>query len=295
MFDVCVIGHVTRDLIAIEGSARQEQPGGAATYTGIALASLGLRTAVITKVAREDERLLLGGLEDRGVAVFRSPSKRTMAFENIYPGESLDLRSQKVSAIASPFGGRDLGTVRAALFHLGTSTSGDISVRFLREVSERGGRVSLDVQGMLRKIERGAVRLADWREKEMGLSYVDILKADEDEARILSGEDEVARAARRLARFGPTEVIVTMGSRGSIVFCDDRLYQIPAYPPREAVDATGCGDSYVAGYIYRRLRSDDIMAAGRFAAALATCKLERSGPFIGGERDVAALTRARTW
>ena len=59
MFDVCVIGHVTRDVITIKGKTKKVAPGGTAYYTGIACRSLGLRTSVVTKVAtdvREQER-----------------------------------------------------------------------------------------------------------------------------------------------------------------------------------------------------------------------------------------------
>ncbi len=40
------------------------------------------------------------------------------------------------------------------------------------------------------------------------------------------------------------EVIITLGSEGSLVYVDDTFYEIPAYPPHEVVDATGCGDTY---------------------------------------------------
>ncbi len=54
------------------------------------------------------------------------------------------------------------------------------------------------------------------------------------------------------------------------------------------MDATGCGDSYGAGYVFHRTRADDAAAAGRFAAALATLALEQSGPFAGGADSVSA-------
>lgn len=51
----------------------------------------------------------------------------------------------------------------------------------------------------------------------------------------------------------------------------------------------------MAGYLFHRMRSDDIAAAGCFAAALATCNLERTGPFVGDEREVRArLERFRS-
>ena len=168
-----------------------------------------------------------------------------------------------------------------------------MSIEFLKAVSERalqGGRVFLDVQGFLRMVEQGDVRLVDWRDKGEGLALVDVLKVNLDEARILSKEEDPERAARTLAELGPREVIVTLGSQGSLILTQGRMIRIPAIRPRTVVDPTGCGDTYGAGYVFHRFhqpksdhrRNGDIEAAGRFAAALATLKLECDGPYMGG-------------
>lgn len=64
-----------------------------------------------------------------------------------------------------------------------------------------------------------------------------------------------------------------------------RLY-IPAYKPGQVVDATGCGDTYTIGYLYQRVSGASIEEAGRFAAAMSTLKIEKSGPFCGNKEDV---------
>lgn len=291
MFDVCVIGHITKDIVSRKGHSIKEMPGGVAYYSAMALRSLGLQTAVITKVAKADSVALLKDLKSSGVVVFDSESRMSTVFENIYSDDCLDIRDQKVRSIASEFQTRDLINVRAAVFHVGPLTYSDISTAFLKDVAARGGKVSLDVQGLLRRIESGQVTLTDWLHKRAGLARVDIMKADEREAQILSGEHDCERAARILSSFGPSEVIVTLGSRGSLIVSNGRTYKIPAFPARRVVDTTGCGDTYVAGYIAHRLISDDIRRAGLFAAALATLKLERFGPFQGSREEVDSLVQ----
>ena len=164
-----------------------------------------------------------------------------------------------------------------------------MSVGFLKAVSRRRGRVFLDVQGFLRRVDHGQVHLVDWRDKREGLVHVDVLKANLPEARILSGEDDPEGAARAIADLGPAEVVVTLGGEGSLLLASGRVYRVPAFRPRAMADPTGCGDSYSAGYIFCRLQSDDIEAAGRFGAALATLKLQCHGPFVGDAREVRAL------
>ncbi len=291
MFEVCVIGHVTRDIIAIKGRPAKSMPGGTAYYTAMAFRSLGHATAVVTRVAPGDEDALLEDLRGAGVHVFCRPSASTTLYENTYPDDTLDVRRQEVGAVADGFSERDVADVRAAAYHVGTSTSGDLAAGLLGTLAARGAMLSLDVQGLLRKIEGRRVRLVDWPDKGTDFAGVDILKADLDEARILTGEESPEGAARRLAEFGPNDVIVSLGSGGSVVLGGGRLHRIPAVAPERLVDATGCGDTYMAGYVSRRLKGEDAERAGRFAAALATLKLERSGPFAGAEADVEARLR----
>ncbi len=292
MFDVCAVGHVTWDVITVDGEVRKTMPGGAVYYVSLALRRLGRKVAVVTKMASEDALALLSALRREEIEVSCLLSPATGVFENLYSKESPDLRTQKVTRLAAPFHPPDLGDVRARLFHLGPLTHRDMRLDFLTEVSTRG-EVSLDVQGLVRKAERDVVRPTGWAEKAEGLACVSVLKADEHEARLLSGESDPERAAQRLADLGPREVIITFGRRGSLIFSEGRLHHIPPVPPRRVVDPTGCGDTYVAAYLHRRMQSDDPGRAGRFAATAATLTLERFGPLQEREKEVErALGRA---
>ncbi len=295
MFDVCIIGHVTRDIIRLSSRDSNEMPGGVSYYAGMALQSLGLETAVISKAAKKDADEIMAKLERIGVRTYCSATEATTVFENDYSSDEIKIRKQRVRSVAHAFDSSDLGRLRARIFHLGPLTNGEMSVGFLKAVSQRAGRVFLDVQGFVRRIEHGEICLVDWRDKRKGLVHVDFLKANLPEARILSGEEDPERAARALADLGPTEVVVTLGGEGSLLLAAGSAYRIPAFRPWAIVDPTGCGDSYSAGYIYCRLQSDDVEAAGRFGAALATLKLQCHGPFLGDAREVrAVLAQAET-
>jgi sugar/nucleoside kinase (ribokinase family) len=78
---------------------------------------------------------------------------------------------------------------------------------------------------------------------------------------------------------------------GSVIYADSIFYNIPAYKPVAVVDATGCGDTYMAGYLYKRIKGGEIQPAGEFAAAMAGLKIETSGPFEGTEEDVLAMMK----
>ncbi len=270
--DVCVIGHITKDIIRI-GNVRNELTGGSAYYVSMALKSLGVKPFVITKLHKNDE-YLLEDLKRNNIPFLLKESESTTIFENIYED---DLRIQRVMSIASPFTIEDLPDVTPKIFYVGTLTKGDIPVDMLEFLKlKKGARIVLEVQGFLRKIYGNDVKIEDWEEKE-ALSYVEILHADELEAKILSGEEDIKNAAKKLSQFGPKEVVITLGKKGSLIYAKGEFYSIPAVITN-VVDPTGCGDTYMAGYIYKRLTSEDFNEIGNFASKVASLKLERFGP-----------------
>ena len=131
-----------------------------------------------------------------------------------------------------------------------------------------------------------AVYAVDWTEKEEALKYIHFLKANEHEMEVLTGHDDVVGAALKMYEWGVKEVLITLGSLGSVIYDGKTFHKIPAYKPREVVDATGCGDTYMTGYLYQRAKGASIDEAGRFAAAMSTIKIEASGPFSGSKEDV---------
>ncbi len=139
------------------------------------------------------------------------------------------------------------------------------------------------------------VRHAAWKEKTSALAFVSIVKANEEEARMLSRERDMREIAVELSNYGPEEVIITRGSKSSLVYSKGKSYWVPAYRPRNttvAVDPTGCGDTYMAGYLFYREKSTKLEEVGKFASMTATLMLERGSPFRGDEEDVRDLANA---
>lgn len=212
------------------------------------------------------------------------PSTHSVYFENTY-GENQNNRTQRVLAKADPFTVEGLQDVDARIYHLGSLLADDFSLDVIKYLSTKG-MLSVDAQGYLREVRGENVFAVDWPEKEEALKYIHILKANEHETEVLTGCKNPREAALKLANWGVKEVLLTLGSMGSVIYADGEFHEIPAYPPTEIVDATGCGDTYMAGYLYMRNKGASYKEAGCFAAAMCTIKLEASGPFGGTEKDV---------
>jgi len=266
-------------------------PGGTALYFSCAVNKLDVKYVLVTALA-EAEMEYVTYLRGKNIEVRIQPSRHTVIFENIY-GENQDERTQNVLQIADSFTMDQLQDVEAKVFHLGPLLADDFSTDLIKTLSAKGS-IALDVQGYLRKVIDQKVYVTDWSDKKTALQYIDILKADVAELAALSGYDTVADGVKFLADLGVKESVITNGSQGSAIYSDGILHQIPAYHPEMVVDATGCGDTYMAGYLYQRVKKNaPIQQAGEFAAAMAGLKTMLPGPFVGTEDEVMHFMASR--
>ncbi|MEM0961341.1 MAG: PfkB family carbohydrate kinase [Bacteroidota bacterium] len=115
------------------------------------------------------------------------------------------------------------------------------------------------------------------------LSRVDVLVINDEEARQLSGEANLVRAARAIRATGPSTLIVKKGEHGALLFCGDDVFSAPAYPLEDVVDPTGAGDTFLggfAGHLVRTGRQDPetMRQAVVIGSALASFVVEAFGP-----------------
>jgi sugar/nucleoside kinase (ribokinase family) len=119
------------------------------------------------------------------------------------------------------------------------------------------------------------------------LRGLDVLKADDSEIMSYTGAADIPTAVARVRAAGVREVLVTHASAGATIYGGSEPLRIKAVPPRRTVDTTGCGDTFVAAYMARRLSSDDLHECGEFAAAAAAINIEAFGAFAGTDAEIA--------
>lgn len=285
MYDICCVGHITLDKVVTTKSV-VHMAGGTSFYFSNAIRNMDVKYALVTALA-ESEGHVVEELRSKGIEVNALPSTHTVYFENIY-SENQDHRTQRVLQKADPFTAAQLLDIDARIFHLGPLLADDIPVELIKALAAKG-KVSLDVQGYLRKVENKQVIAIDWQSKKEGLQHIHTLKANESEMEVLTGLKDVRKGAQELFDWGVKEVVITLGSMGSVIYNGRTFYNIPAYIPTAVIDATGCGDTYMAGYLYQRIKGASLQEAGEFAAAMATLKIQSSGPFTGTMDDVTSL------
>ena len=280
---LCCIGYITRDKIVTPGNTVY-MPGGTAFYFAKAIKQLNPEGFLLVTALADEDREAAEDIRRDGIEVNLLPTTHSHSFENIY-GDNPNERRQRVTAQADPFRIADLEKIQADIIHLGTLLADDFSLEVIKYLAGRS-TLAADVQGFLRKVEDEKVFPVDWAEKKEALKYIHTLKANESEMEVLTGCAEPHEAALLIADWGVKTVLLTLGDKGSLIYTGGQFYDIPAYPTLQVVDATGCGDTYMAGYLYKRSRGASYQEAGCFAAAMCTLKLQAHGPFNGTEAMV---------
>jgi sugar/nucleoside kinase (ribokinase family) len=258
---LAVVGNLSRDLV--DGSG--PRVGGAPFWAGRALRLLGTRALLAVKCADADRALLARPLVALGVPVLWLGGT-TAAFSIRYEGDRRKMTVDGIGDTWTPEDVRGLGDARWV--HVGALARSDFPPETLAELA-RERQVSFDGQGLVRPARTGPLELDGDYDPEV-LRHVTVLKLAEEEARVLVGEpDEQA-----LRSLGVPEVVVTLGSRGSLVLSNGRLERVATQPVAGEVDPTGAGDAFAVAYLAARAGGHAPAASAHRAGALVTGLLD---------------------
>lgn len=246
---LAVIGNLSIDRVA-------NQPpriGGGPFHAARGLRLLAAEATMLTRCADADRRFLLPQIAALGVPLRLLRGERTASFSFTYDGET---RTMSVDSIGETWTPRDARAVdrRVRWVHVAPLLRSDFPIETIAELA-RGRRLLLDGQGLVRRPAVGRLQLDADFDAEL-LRHVSILKLAEEEALVVGD----------IGTLGVPEIIVTLGSRGSIVYANGRKTHVPAWPlPR---DPTGAGDAFSAAYLFSRSAGHPPVAAARRATAV---------------------------
>ncbi len=114
------------------------------------------------------------------------------------------------------------------------------------------------------------------------LTMVDVLTINDSEARQLSGEYSLVKAAQKILQMGPKILVIKKGEHGALLFNNEEVFFAPALPLEEVFDPTGAGDSFAGGFIGYLAKTKDISFENMkraiiFGSAMASFTVERFG------------------
>ena len=261
-------------------------PGSAVLCGALAAARLGTRVAVVTRLAPEDEAIL-SPLRESGIAVHDVPSVATTYMKVVHPSSSVDEREMYQLRSAGPFDPGDVPAMDVQQVHLAGITDQEFDLGFVAAMKARGRRLSADMQSFVRQVNPHTRRIAfrDVANKREIVGLLDMVKLAVIEAQVLTGTDDIERAAMTFEHWGCPEIVISRAD-GALARVGGETFWEP-FSNRSTVGRTGRGDTLFAAYAAHRLDHGPRESL-RFAAALVSLKMERPGPFTGTVADVLA-------
>ncbi|MFA5088903.1 MAG: PfkB family carbohydrate kinase [Candidatus Omnitrophota bacterium] len=271
-----VLGTVALDDIKTPSGMKRNMLGGSATHFSMS-ARLFAKVHLVAVIGKDFPRKELQFLRRKGIdltSVVQAPGE-TFRWQGEYKKEDFN------TALTL---GTKLGVLEGYLPEVSAEQRGIPNV-FLANIDPDVQMRLLDLIGKPRLIGLDSMNL--WirikREPLMKLmKRVDLFVANDGEARALTGEQNLIKAAKKLRRFGPGLIVIKKGEHGVLFYSDKFAFSFPAYPVEAVVDPTGAGDTFAGGlmgYLTKAQKLDlaSLKRAVLYATATASFNVENFG------------------
>jgi sugar/nucleoside kinase (ribokinase family) len=270
-----VVGSVALDTIETPFGRAQDTLGGSATFFSAA-ASFFCKVHVVGVVGDDFPVRELSFLESRHVDLSGIEQKAGESFRwsGVY---NYDLNSRETLetrlGVFAEFKPKIPDSVRDARWLFLGNIDPVLQLDVLRQVSQPELVVCDTMNYWIESKRDDLLRL---------LERVDVLMVNDSEARELSGEFNLLKAARWIQSRGPAMVVVKKGEHGAILFTGDLIFYAPGFPLEEVFDPTGAGDAFAGGFVGYLARTesmtpDNLRRAVVTGSALGSFAVERFG------------------
>jgi len=286
-----VVGSIALDSVATPFGETADAPGGSAVFFSAAGAILHNPVQVVGVVGSDYPLGALHQLEARGVDL--TGVERA-------PGESFRWKARYSYDLAS----RETLETRLGVF---AAFRPKLPERFRNARYVFLGNIDPELQlGVLDQVRDPTLVACDtmnyWIHSKKDLllellRHIDILMVNDSEARELSGDWNIYRAAQWILSRGPTMTVIKQGEHGALLVDAASVFKVPAYPLQEVFDPTGAGDAFAGGFMGYLANTGDrspanLRRAMVYGAAMGSFAVEKFG-IQGFEGVTLADVRAR--
>ncbi len=284
-YDITFIGHMCYDEIIPFGGQPRVAPGSAVLCGAMVAARIGKKVAAVVKMAKKDEAILQP-MKDVGVDTYLIPSEETSYNRVLHYSANVDERRMTLIKSAGLISIDDVPTLDSTCVHLAGISDTEFDMPLMKGLKSRSyNSLSVDMQSFVRHINPVSHdhEFSDVADKKEIVAMMDKLKLDIVEARLLTGTDDLEKAAVIVESWGCPEVMITH-SEGVLARVKGITYY-EKFSNSNVSGRTGRGDTTFSAYLSWRL-NHDINESLKFAAALVSIKMETPGPFKGTLDDV---------
>lgn len=273
-----IVGTVAFDAIETPFGKTDKILGGAATFISLAAAKLYNQVKILSVIGGDFPEKHLTLLQNQGVAtegIKVIPDGKTFFWSGKYHNDmnTRDTLVTELNVLADfdpvlPESYKD-----CTYLMLGNLTPA-IQKKVIQQMPVRPKLIVMDTMNFWMDTA--------WEDLMEVLTMIDVLTINDEEARQLSGEYSLVKAAKKILCMGPKFLIVKKGEHGAFLFYDDQVFFAPAMPLEDVFDPTGAGDTFAGGFIGFLANTDDISFENMkraiiFGSALASFTVEKFG------------------
>lgn len=248
------VGSVAFDAIETPFGKTDKIVGGAATYITLTASYFTKKNNIIGVVGGDFPKEMIDTLEEHGVnteGLEIKPDGKTFFWSGKYHND-MNTRDTLDTQL-NVFGDFD-PTIPASYqdcqyLMLGNMVPA-LQMAVLNRLNNRPKFVMLDTMNLWMNIALDDLKAV--------ISKVDCLTVNDEEARMLSGDYSLRRAAKTIMAMGPKTLIIKKGEHGALLFQGDQVFFCPALPLEEVFDPTGAGDTFAGGFIGYLASTDNI-------------------------------------
>ena len=239
------VGTVAFDRIETPFGVAEKTVGGAATYISLAASAFVKKLGLVSVVGDDFPGSVMQQLRDRGVdlrglEVLDGKESFFWAGRYHYDMNTRDTLETRLNVLLELDPKLPEGYRTAPYVMLGNLDPA-IQEKVLDQLTETPALVVMDTMNFW--MDHSMEKL-----KEV-IARVDILTINDAEARQLSGQHSLVKAAATILEMGPSYLVIKKGEHGALLFSDDRIFFSPALPLEDVVDPTGAGDTFAGGFI----------------------------------------------
>lgn len=254
MSKLLIVGTVAFDAIETPFGKTDKILGGAATFIGLSASHFDVDAAIVSVVGGDFPKEYIKMLEDRnintdGIEVIENG--KTFFWSGRYHND-LNTRDTLITDlnVLADFDPKVPTDYLDADFLMLGNLHPAVQMAVIKQIPVRPKLVVLDTMNF-------------WMDNTWDLlieviKKVDVITINDAEARQLSGEYSLARAAKKIQELGPKYVVIKKGEHGALLFNDDRVFFAPALPLEVVFDPTGAGDTFAGAFIGYLAKTKDI-------------------------------------
>ena len=244
MGKLLIVGTVAFDAIETPFGKTDKILGGAATYIGLAASQFEIDSAIISIVGDDLPQEYLDLLTDRNIdisALEIVKGGKTFFWSGKYHNDlnSRDTLATELNTLEDfnpvvPENYNDADVVMLGNLHP------IVQLGVINQMKKRPKLIILDTMNF-------------WMDNALNdlmevIKHIDVLTINDEEARQLTGEYSLVKAAQKIFTMGPKYVVIKKGEHGALLFNEDQIFFAPALPLEEVFDPTGAGDTFAGGF-----------------------------------------------